>query len=331
MRVLKASMSLAALVVLMFNSNLLMAAQRSIEGRLVFENADVTCQQQCLVTLLAFGGRPIETVFADLGGRFSFMNVPRGVHTVRVEIEGFETVSRQVQDFDADFAMELVIPVTRRSSHAVSAGSDVVNISEFLELYPKNAVNSFEKGSEFLKQKKNKEAVKYLKNAVELAPTFYEAHYQLGIAYQQAGRLDDAEQEFVKAHQLNSTGVQPLLSLMQLYLDRNETSEAVEAGEQAVKANSRSASAFFGLGVALYKAAQLDRAEAALKRALDLAPKMANIRLVLANVYAKLRRYDDTLEQLNTYIAENPRGDQVSEAARMRDRLLEVKGPAQRQ
>ena len=71
----------------------------------------------------------------------------------------------------------------------------------------------------------------------------------------------------MKAHDLNSTGVEPLVNLVTLYLDENEPVRAVTVGEQAVKANSHSGPAFFSLGMALYKAAMLDRAEAALKRA----------------------------------------------------------------
>ena len=165
--------------------------------------------------------------------------------------------------------------------------------------------------------------MKYLRNAVELAPTFYEAHNQLGIAYRAAGRLDDAESEFLKAHELNSSNVDPLLNLTALYLDENEPDRAVSTGEQAVKVNSHSALAFLNLGVALYKTAQLDRAESTLKRALDLAPKMGSIRLMLANVYLKLRNYDRTLEQLDHYIAENPHGRQLQQAVQMRDQLVQ--------
>ena len=75
--------------------------------------------------------------------------------------------------------------------------------------------------------------------------------------------MEDAEREFLKAHELNSTAVEPLLNLTTVYLDENKPDRAVDTGEQAVKANSKSAPAFFGLGMALYKAALLDRAERA--------------------------------------------------------------------
>lgn len=323
MPALKATVILT-LTILLFHSPLLEAADRSVAGRLVFDVSNFVCEQQCLVTLVAFGGRPMETVSADLSGRFSFTLIPRGPFSVRVEIEGFDGVTQSYREYEPGFALDVQIPLRRKQAETVTGGPAVVNVSEFLDLYPKKAVSLFEKGISSLKNKKNAEAVKYLREAVELAPTFYEAHNQLGVAYREAGRFQDAEREFWMAHQLNATGEQPLLHLTALYLDENRPDQAVDAGEQAVKVNGRSASAFLGLGVALYKASQLDRAEAALRRALDLAPKMATVRLALANVYLRLRQYDRSLEQLNSYIAENPKERQLADALRMRDQLLEA-------
>lgn len=331
MRFVNAVVVLTASVVLLFNANpsRAAAADHSISGRLIFENAEFSCDR-CSATLLASGGRPMSTVYVDTSGHFTFSNVPRGSYTIYAEIEGFEDVNQPVEN--ADSALEAsvsIMLVRKRSVKLTSAGGNVVNISEFLERYPKKAVSYFEKGSDSLKRKKNDEAIKYLRNAVELAPTFYEAHNQLGIAYRDAGRIDDAEIEFIKAHELNSTGVDPLLNLTTIYLDEGKPERAVTASEEAVKANSRSAPAFFSLGIALYKAAMPDRAEAALKRALELAPKMANIRLMLANVYLKLRRYDSTLDQLDHYIAENPKGEQIQAAQQMRGQLLKAKEAGQ--
>ena len=321
MRFLKGSAILPALVLVLCNSNLVWAAQQQISGRFVFDNSGFACDTQCVVTLLASGVRPIQTVMADFSGRFTFNSAPSGIYTIRLEIDGVETLTQQVDTRDGINDLTIMVPVPRKST-VPSGGSDIVDVSEFLGRYPKKAVSFFEKGSESLKKKKNDEAIKYLQNAVELAPTFYQAHNELGIAYRETGRADDAEREFMKAHELNSTGVEPLLNLTKLYLDEDDTDRAVQTGEQAVKANSHSAPAFLTFGIALYKAAQLDRAEAALRRALDLAPKMGSVRLMLANVYLKLRKYDNTLEQLNHYIAENPKGQQIQEAVQMRDQLL---------
>ena len=79
------------------------------------------------------------------------------------------------------------------------------------------------------------------------------------------------------------------------------------------------------LGLALYKFAQLDRAEAALKKALELAPKMFQARLMLANVYLKQQRYDSLMDQLDRYLAENPNGEQRSAVEEMRRTLIQAR------
>jgi tetratricopeptide (TPR) repeat protein len=306
---------------------LALAAQRdqSISGRLIFENGDFACDR-CLVTLLANGVRPAGTTIADLSGHFTFVNIPKGNYTIRVEIDGFEVVNQAIENTGLVDANVIINLVQKRRSAAGSA--QIVNVNEFTERYPKKAVSYFEKGMSALEQKKYDEAIKNLRQAIELAPTFYQAHNELGLAYRESGRNDDAETEFITAHELNSTGFAPLLNLTTLYIEENEPERAVKTGEEAVKVNSHSAPAFFNLGVALYKTSRLDRAEAALKRALELAPKMPNVRLMLANVYLKLHRYDSTMDQLNSYIAENPHGQQLEAVQRMREELMNAGVPA---
>jgi Flp pilus assembly protein TadD len=315
---------LAAFFALLFGPNLIEAAAgQSLSGRLVFENLHIGCDTQCTVTLMASGVRPVQTVFPDLAGNFTFSNVLPGPYTIRVEIGGVEVVNQPV---DALGGPRIIVMVPMSAAAAAPAnGPGVVNLSEFSKKYPKKAVSYFEKGSGLLKKKDYDQAVKYLRGAVELAPTFYQAQNELGVAYFELGRRDDAEYQFLVAQGLNSTNIEPLLRLTRLYLDENDTEQALKASEQAIKVDSGSAPAFLNLGIALFKATQLERAETALKRALDLAPKMGAAHLMLANVYLKLQRYDRSVDELNIYIAENPRGDQLQAATEMRDRLVETR------
>jgi predicted Zn-dependent protease len=55
---------------------------------------------------------------------------------------------------------------------------------------------------------------------------------------------------------------------------------------------------------------------------------MPNVRLMLANVYLKLHRYDSSVDQLNSYIAENPHGSQLKAAEQMRDEILKAESTA---
>jgi tetratricopeptide (TPR) repeat protein len=328
-RASRAFVVLAGFVLLLFDGSMIQAAvpEQTISGTLLSEHGEVSCDH-CVISLLANGVRPVATTYLDLGGHFAFKAVPQGSYTIHAEIDGFEDVNQPVDVQSFGLETNLAITLVRKPAVSRTRDGDIVNVSEFTEGYPKKAVEAFKKGVEYRKQKKDEQAIKSFETAIHVAPGFYQAHNELGVVYKQVGRTDDAENEFLRAHELNHTNVEPLLNLSTLYLDENKPERAVNASEEAVRTNSRSAPAFFNLGMALYKAAMLDRAEAALKRALELAPKMAAVRLMLANVYLKLHRYDSLLEQLNTYIAENPHGEQLQAVTQMRDQLLKAKEAA---
>jgi superkiller protein 3 len=216
----------------------------------------------------------------------------------------------------------ITIMLVRKPVMIVHSDRHIVDTSEMIERFPKKAVEAYKKGLENKKKNKNDQAIKQFEQAIRIAPGFYPAHNELGLAYKQAGRFEDAEGAFLRAHELNDSNADPLVNLTSLYIDENKPDRAVETGEEAVKKNSRSASAFFNLGMALYKLAMLDRAENALKKALELAPKMAAVRLMLANVYLKARNRDKLMEQLNAYLDENPQGEMRQTVEEMRSKLL---------
>src|SRR5215510_4749905 len=167
MRLLRVSAILFASVLMVCNSNFVQGAPRSISGRLMFDNAAFSCEFQCQVTLLASGVRPIQTVFVDLGGRFAFNNIPAGLYTVRVEIEGFETDNQQVEATDGVSEVNVLIPLVRKNP-STSNNSNVVDVSEFLGRYPKKAVSYFEKGNQSLKKKKTDEAMRFIESRSQL-------------------------------------------------------------------------------------------------------------------------------------------------------------------
>jgi Flp pilus assembly protein TadD len=329
----KASGAVLAFVVLMLlavTSTQAAAPARALSGKLVFETAGVSCNP-CQVTLISPSGQPIGMTFTDSSGNFSFENVQPGSYTIHIEIDGFEKIDQDVNFTDGFGAGPATILVTPKPVAASDKGkAAIVDASEFLSAYPKKAVDLFRKGLDNKKKGKNDQAIKFFEQAVDAAPNFYAAHNELGIAYKEAGRKDDAEKEFLRAHDLNRSDADPLVNLTSLYIDENQPARAVATGEEAVKTNSRSAPAFFSLGMALYRFAMLDRAEAALKKALELAPKMFQIRLLLANVYLKQQRYDNLMDQLDRYIAENPNGEQRPAVEEMRRTLIQSRQEANR-
>ena len=298
------------------------SVDRMISGRLLYDNGEFSCDR-CVVNLLMGGVRPVASTYADLSGRFSFRSVNRGSYTIQLDLEGFEPVNYEIDvGTGVGYETNVTIMLVRKPVIIVRDEKHVIDASEMIERFPKKAVEAYKKGLDQKKKSTNDQAIKQFEQAIRIAPEFYQAHNELGLAYKQAGRFEDAERAFLKAHEVNDSSADPLVNLTSLYIDENKNDRAVETGEEAVKKNSRSASAFFNLGMALYKLAMLDRAENALKKALELAPKMASVRLMLANVYLKARNRDKLMEQLDSYLAENPKGEMRQTVEEMREKLL---------
>jgi tetratricopeptide (TPR) repeat protein len=306
---------------------------REISGRLIFEN-NPDCEL-VPVELEMVAMQPVATAHTDTSCNFKFSRVQPGSYMIHVNIDGYQEVRMDVE-YAARFGVlgAALIPMTPAPGRlaratAKSGGSPVVDVTELKNQYPKKAVDLFNKAVNSAKKGRYDDAVSKAESALRIAPNFYQAHNSLGLFYRQVGQLDKAEEHFVRAHEINSRSADPLINLGGLYLQENRPVMAEQTSEKAVAANSRSAPALFNLGVSLYRLAKLDQAEKALLKALAIAPKMFQIRLALANVYLKLSRYDNLMEQLNTYLAENPDGAARDQVEHLRERLLNPARPNQ--
>jgi len=306
--------------------------EQSVSGRLNFSQVGGNCDH-IMIELEAIENQPVESVYVDSNCSFKFTHVPRGTYFVHVDVAGFEEVRQRIDVSDAfadAFNLITMVPAPGRARPGLSADRRaVVDVSELLDQYPKKAVDLYNKGRDLREKGKNDQAIASLQQAVKIAPTFFQAHNSLGLAYKDAGRLDDAEEEFIVAHQINRYSAEPLINLSGLYLDRNEPERAAEASQEAVLTNSRSAPALFNLGLALYRLARLDKAEDAFKKCLEVAPKMFQVHLALANVYLKLRKFDNLLDQLNTYLEENPSAKDREQVERLRNQVMKARGDGQ--
>jgi tetratricopeptide (TPR) repeat protein len=281
------------------------------------------CGFDCEIRLETMGLQVIDSVFPDSQGNFRFRDVPPGSYFLHAMPEGYEEIMQQVNVTGIDDTTTFIV-MTRKPKIPKNEESAVVHISQFLDQYPEKAVDLYKKAIGDSRKGNTEQAVLQLEEAIRIAPNFYNAVNDLGILYRKLGRAADAEDAFIRAGELNDKSVDPLVHLSSLYIDSKRDDDAVEVTEEALKRDSKSAPALFNLGLALYNISMLDRAEDALKKALSLAPKMFQARLLLANIYLQMQSYDQLIDQLDRYLAENPKGAQKAEVEAMRERVLKA-------
>jgi tetratricopeptide (TPR) repeat protein len=254
-------------------------------------------------------------------------------------LDGYEPVRQSVELFNAFgnngitiFLSKPAVVFRDRPAAIDAADPDIVDVSQMKENFPKKALQSFEKAVEEKSKGRFESAVKLLQEAVKLAPNFFHAHNNLGIVYHALKRYSEAEQEFKRSRQLNAKSERPLVNLGSLYIEqanqqknREETGklldQALDALEEAVKLNPRSSLAHLLLGQANYRSGFYEEAELAFKRAQYLDPHLGVARLMLANVYVRLQKWDQVLEHLDAYLKENPKAADYASVEEMRGRV----------
>jgi Flp pilus assembly protein TadD len=318
---------LTCLVLLVVFARIMVLADNGpgISGQLVFPDIGVNCDSVEMTLEQSFG-LPFRRTYTDLSCNFDFSDVGVGSYVIGVAIPGYEAVRQPVRIVNRRVMRRVTVHMNRTAEYSGPYGDFMVDASEILDRYPKKAVRLYEESIENRKKGESDKAAQQLEQAVQIAPTFYNAHRDLGTVYKDLGRLDDALRHLWRARELNTHNADPLIAISAIYLERNELEEAERVSNLAVDTDSRSASAFFNLGIALYRRLEIERAEDTLLKALSLAPEALEIRLALVNVYGKLGRFDSLLQHLDQYLEHAPSSDERrSEAERLREQVLKIK------
>ncbi|MBI4474662.1 MAG: tetratricopeptide repeat protein [Acidobacteria bacterium] len=184
----------------------------------------------------------------------------------------------------------------------VPAGSYYVRVKHqgFEEAAQRIEVPAFNRGVVISLQRK----------ANTLAP---ESEIDLGGKFQvdirQLSIPEDAVREYQKALDENKKG---------------RTARAIERLRRALRIAPNFMEAAFHLGSTLYHAGHFEDAEKVLMRGLKAVPAASKLRLMLANVFVKERKYDQALLQIDAYLEENPDGPERPSAETTRSQLIQA-------
>jgi tetratricopeptide (TPR) repeat protein len=120
-----------------------------------------------------------------------------------------------------------------------------------------------------------KDAVPLLEQAARDKPDLFEAHYNLGVAYEQLKDYDKAVESYTRATRLKPIDANP-------------------------RANQ--ADAFYNLGASLRKKGRLEDAIGPTREAVQLAPDKANTHYSLALLLGEAKRYDEAVAEMTAAI-----------------------------
>lgn len=147
-------------------------------------------------------------------------------------------------------------------------------LKEAVQLDPGNPIFHNALGVLLLDLRKAPEAQTEFEKAVALDPSYGEAHHNLGLAFAEQGRYEQAIAEYRKALSLPiyPTPEVGYYNLGRAYAQISKFQEAEEALRTAIQLQPKLPASYYQLGVVLTRTDRQEEAKAAFRRARDLDP-----------------------------------------------------------
>jgi len=338
---------LPVLLVLLFSSGIASAQSDctifNLYGTLIIPQRD---HPEKFIVLLKtrMGEQEIAHAYIDLNGRFFFESVPVGTYDVFVKIDGFKEMRERV-DFSGHQGGQTESPACKQNEIYWLKPEDVtVIVDERLRGYPKAAIDEYVLAVTADNAKRYKEVVAHLENVVRLAPDWFDAHCELGAGYEQVNQRDDAEKEYRKALELKPDGFRAMMSLGRLLvLEADEKLQSAATRDQAppllnqarvvlasaTEKDPMAAMAAYLLGAVYFRLASYKIAETELKRALALDASIFPARVTLINVYIAQQQWQNALDNVDTFMLENPDSIYRQQVLAIRSNILRRVTPPQ--
>jgi serine/threonine protein kinase/tetratricopeptide (TPR) repeat protein len=171
-----------------------------------------------------------------------------------------------------------------------------------------DALKAYSMGRELTLGNKDREAMPFLKRAVELDPNFAQAYDKLAGSYSNTGQQELAIEAFQKAFDLRerSSEYEKLRIAADYYAFATfETDKSLEAYQLVVRTYPRDFTAWNNLGNRYNSVGQFEKAAKACRESIRLNPNWVVPRSNLALAFIFLNRFDEAKEVIQEALAQN--------------------------
>lgn len=272
------------------------------------------------------GTRMAEEVTTD-SGEFTFRGLVRGSYMLRVTASGYQP---QELPIDLNFTSDrgLTIYLKPANSETRPAAKAAATVSAHEMSMPQAARELVESGKhKFWIEKDHDGGMKDLERAVTIAPGYYEAYYEIGMAYMVLGKANEAAQSFRKSVETSGEKYgDGFVGLGSALLNEGKVDEGKRAIERGVELNPKSFLGLYELAkIQLNEKRVADAAKSA-EQARSIAPNFASIYRVLANIHLQQKNYPAMLEDIDAYVKLDPDSPAGVRAKQMREEVVKKIG-----
>jgi Carboxypeptidase regulatory-like domain/Tetratricopeptide repeat len=283
----------------------------------------------------AGGNKPAEGVTVELhtnegslmvsqitsgNGWFEFRGLPRGVYAVAIHMSAFDPV-----DFGVDLTLSSsrgsVIYLRSRQNNAPPSGASSVSAHELS--MPQKARNLMESGKRKLYiDKDGRGGLADFQQAVSIAPDYYEASYQVAMAYLALGNEDSAQKSLRQAIEVSGDKYgEADIGLGTTMLDKGDFAAGEKTIRRGIELSPKLWLGPYELGRALLDQDRIGDAEKAAVEARTLAPNAPLVYRLLCNVHLREQNYSASLADIDAYLKLDPDSPAGIRAKQLRQQI----------
>jgi tetratricopeptide (TPR) repeat protein len=277
----------------------------SLTGTVYSEKSKRTINQAA-VRLCDTGGNLLQQAITTDSGEFDFRQIKRSNYILTIDAPGYQPYTYHVElSYTSDRGISIYL-IPNPGDPATSSPSG--NVSAHEMSMPQKARDLMASGEKKLYSDKNAQAaLTDLQQAVSLAPAFYEAYYQIGMAYLTLGTKADAEKNFRKSVEVsNDKYGEPVIGLASFLIDTGDLAQSETMTRHGLELSPNSWFGHYQLGRILFTENKVTDAEKSAQQARSLAPNVAIIYRLLSNIHLSQKNYSALVQDLDAYIKLDP-------------------------
>jgi Tfp pilus assembly protein PilF len=163
--------------------------------------------------------------------------------------------------------------------------NDITLFSHAVEVTRDNALAYYNLGTAFFDVGRYQDAAESFKQAVRIKPDYTDAHYNLGLSYTGLGSNQDAVESYMKAIKIKPELADAYNNIGMSFYNLGRVDDAIESWKQAVRVKPDFVDVYSNLGAAFYKIGRYQEAIESLKQAIKIKPDFADAHSNLGFVY----------------------------------------------
>lgn len=272
-------------------------------------------------------GEMMESISSNSNGKFAFNNLVLGLYKITITAKGYEPGQQDISMLTA--AVEDLRLTLRKvaASRSESGAKDEVISARELSL-PSKAQEALAKGRERLYQKHDPAgSLPFFHKVNEMAPSFFEAYYDEGVAYTLQGQNGEAESSFRKAIATSQDHYSdPCFALASLLTDEKQFAEAERLARRGIEIQPDAWRGHYELARALLGEGRLMEAEKSGMEARKRKEDFPGLYLILANIHLQLHNNEGVLEDVNTFLKLEPSGPNSDQARAIKGQMERALG-----